>query len=83
MAMVILDGLLLCAAGIALGIGLGLACVHWIMMHPKLGGLFQPEVTPGLIVQSVLVVLLLGLVSGLYPAWRATRLRPMDILRTQ
>ena len=83
MTMVLLDGLLLSAAGAALGIGLGLAGLRWITAHPKLGGLFQPEVTPGLVLECVLMALLLGLLGGLYPAWRATRLDPMQLLRNE
>lgn len=79
--MVMLDGLLLSAAGAAGGIGLGLASLGWIAHHPMLGGLFQPEVTGRVLAEGAAMALLLGLCGGLYPAWRATRLNPMDLLR--
>jgi putative ABC transport system permease protein len=31
----------------------------------------------------VAMVILVGLLAGLYPAWRATRLNPMDLLRSE
>ncbi len=78
---VVLDGVILSGAGAAGGIGLGLACLHWISVHPKLGALFQPEVTVSVLLQGGGMALLIGLLGGLYPAWRATRLNPMDLLR--
>ena len=66
-----------------LGIGLGLACLRWIARHPRLGGLFQPEVTAGLVLEGAMMAMAVGLLAGLYPAWRATRLSPMDLLRSE
>lgn len=82
-AMVMLDGLAVSAGGAAVGIGLGLACLHWIARQPRLGGLFQPEVTAGLVLEGASMAILVGLLAGLYPAWRATRLSPMDLLRSE
>ena len=82
-AMVMLDGLVVSAFGAAAGIGMGLACLRWIARHPRLGGLFQPEVTTGLVLEGAVMAILVGLLAGLYPAWRATRLNPMDLLRSE
>ncbi len=81
--MVMLDGVILSAAGAVGGIAAGLIGLRWISSHPKLGGLFQPEVTPFLILQAAFLAVALGLLGGLYPAWRATRLNPMDLLRSE
>ncbi|MBI4873507.1 MAG: ABC transporter permease [Acidobacteria bacterium] len=83
LAMVVLEGFLLAAAGAAAGVGLGLASIRWIMRHPQLGGLLQPDVTPRLVFEAVLLALLLGVLTGLYPAWRATRLDPIRLLRSE
>jgi len=82
-AMIMLDGLMVSAGGAAAGIGLGLACLRWIARQPRLGGLFQPEVTAGLVLEGAAMAILVGLLAGLYPAWRATRLNPMDLLRSE
>jgi putative ABC transport system permease protein len=34
-----------------------------------------------LLVQAILVALVAGVLGGLYPAWRATRMRPVEALR--
>jgi ABC-type antimicrobial peptide transport system permease subunit len=41
----------------------------------------QPDVTSALIVESVAMVLAVGALGGIYPAWRATRLAPVELLR--
>lgn len=80
--MVVLDGLVLSSAGVVVGIAIGLFCLHWITSHPQWGALLQPDVTPGLIVQAVVMALVLGIAGGLYPAWRAARLNPLDLIRS-
>jgi putative ABC transport system permease protein len=37
--------------------------------------------TPQLFVQAVVVAMIAGVMGGLYPAWRATRMRPVEALR--
>jgi putative ABC transport system permease protein len=80
---IVLEGLLIAAAGAALGVGLGLMGLRWIMVHPQMGGLIQPDVTPKLVMQAVVLALAVGSLAGVYPAWRATRLRPMALLRSE
>ena len=79
--MVVLDGFILSAVGALSGIGLGLAALRWIAAHPKLGAMFQPEVTGWVLVEGAGTAMLLGILGGLYPAWRATRVNPMTLLR--
>ena len=80
-ATIVLEGVLMAAAGTLLGVGAGLLGLKLLMMHPQIGGFLQPEVTPVLVVQSVALVLGVGALGGVYPAWRATRMRPMELLR--
>ena len=82
-SLVVLDGLILSSAGGVGGAILGAAILRWISVHPKLSGLFQPEVTASVVLQGTLMALAIGLFGGLYPAWRATRLNPMDLLRSE
>ena len=65
------------AAGVALGIGLGLA----LNALPFLRGFVRLTFTPGLLAQALGTALVLGIVGGAYPAWRAARLQPVEALR--
>ncbi|NLI18408.1 MAG: ABC transporter permease [Actinomycetales bacterium] len=64
-----------------LGLGLGAASVYTTMNSGVFGasGLFL--LTPRLAVGSVLFALVLGVVAGIYPAWHASRLSPVEALR--
>jgi putative ABC transport system permease protein len=44
-------------------------------------GAMKPLYPPQLLVQAVMVAAVAGVVGGLYPAWRATRMRPVEALR--
>jgi ABC-type antimicrobial peptide transport system permease subunit len=39
------------------------------------------KIRPELILQAIIVVLLLGITGGLYPAWKASRLQPVEAIR--
>jgi putative ABC transport system permease protein len=43
--------------------------------------IMQTAVTPGSIIMAFIVTLAVGVLSGLYPAFRASRLRPIEALR--
>jgi putative ABC transport system permease protein len=62
---------------VLIGVGLtaGLSAV------PGMGASIKPSYTPQVIAQAIAVSLFLGTVGGLYPAWYASRLRPVEALR--
>ncbi|MBC8496384.1 MAG: ABC transporter permease, partial [Chloroflexi bacterium] len=73
----IIVGLLGGIFGIALG---------WFMIASFEGftgffGATSSSVTPELLQQAMIIVVVLGFVGGVYPAWRASRLPPVEALR--
>lgn len=45
------------------------------------GSMFQTKITPELIIGSIAFSWIVGAISGLYPAWQASKLNPIDALR--
>jgi putative ABC transport system permease protein len=39
-------------------------------------------IKPGLLLAAFLGAIILGVVSGIYPAWRASSMRPVEAIRT-
>jgi len=73
----IIVGLLGGIVGIALG---------WFMISSfeEFAGFFgatSASVTPELIQQALITVIILGLIGGVYPAWKASRMQPVEALR--
>jgi putative ABC transport system permease protein len=81
-----LETLILCLAGSGLGIlfALGLARITEVLIRHLLP--YSPtgnlvDINGELVLITLLAVLAIGIVSGLYPAWRAARVRPLDTIR--
>ena len=65
------------AAGLVIGVALG----GLLQLAPLYGPFLKTTYTPDLFVQALAFALALGAIGGLYPAWRATRLQPIEALR--
>ncbi len=61
-------------------IGVGLATVGVLTINRFLEG-FSLDLSPWLIVASLAGALIIATTSGLYPAWKASRMTPMDAIR--
>ena len=75
------QSLVLSALGGLLGIGIGLGLVALINHTPAISSYAPGVVQPSLLVQGMIVALVLGTVGGLYPAWRAAGLSPIEAMR--
>ncbi|MFD1684933.1 ABC transporter permease [Halobellus litoreus] len=77
MELFLLEATLLGAVGAFLGLPLGLVVGWAATRYAEVGFAFAPFWSA----LAVLVGVLVGVVAGLYPAWRAARVDPIDALR--
>jgi ABC-type antimicrobial peptide transport system permease subunit len=73
----LMEAIVLCLIGGAIGIGLGRATSVLVRLIKH----WPTAVSPGAIVVAVAVSALVGVMFGFYPAWKASRLDPIDALR--
>ena len=62
------------------GIVLGMALTKLISLVP-VASYLSAEYDLAIFAQTLAVTLVLGVLGGLYPAWRASRLSPVEALR--
>ena len=82
------ETIILCFLGGALGIAFSLGLskmtevlIRRLLPYTPTGSLVA--VNPGLALITLAMVLGIGIVSGLYPAWRAARVRPLESIRSE
>jgi putative ABC transport system permease protein len=71
--MVIDESVIICLLGSALGIVLSL-----VMMQLWYGGIIA---SLGTVIQAVLFMTIIGILAGLYPAYKAAKIQPVEALR--
>ena len=83
-----IETLILCAIGGVLGIGLALVLsrvtgviIRYVLPYAPTGGLVLIDLK--LILFTLAAVLCIGIVSGLLPAWKAGRIRPLEAIRSE
>ncbi|MEP6976409.1 MAG: ABC transporter permease, partial [Spartobacteria bacterium] len=79
--MVLYESALLGFFGGIIGVTLGAVGVRLLGETPALRGLLQPDLGLPLLGLSVLIAVAVGVLSGLYPAWRSSRLAPSQALQ--
>jgi putative ABC transport system permease protein len=78
--MVLWESALLGFLGGVGGVLIGVFGVKLLVTTPAIRGLLEPELNPQLLVMAVAIAVVVGLFSGLYPAWRSSRLTPSHAL---
>lgn len=79
--MVLVESFGLSLLGAVVGIAVGTGLAYLATLEPTMGMFLMPAYTPELFAQVVALALVLGALGGVYPAWRASNLRPIDALR--
>ena len=74
------ESLTLSALGGLIGVLLGIGLAELAGTVPGMGILLEGVYTPAILIQGLITALVLGLVGGVYPAWRAAGLRPVEAL---
>jgi len=83
-----LETLILCVSGGIIGTALAMATakltevlIRQLLPYAPSGGLVQINLP--LVILTFGVVILIGLLSGVYPSWKAGRVRPLEAIRSQ
>ncbi len=79
--MILQEALALGVVGGVGGIVAGVGMAWGLTLIPLIGGMLAPIYSPELFAQALAVALTTGVLGGIYPAWRATRMRPVEALR--
>ena len=81
MGQILQESLYLCLFAALLGAALGVALLSGITLLPVASLFLNASWQPATFVTAIGVTLLLGVLGGLYPAWRASQLLPVEALR--
>jgi putative ABC transport system permease protein len=79
--MVLSESLLLSLIAAGLGFLVALAFTAGLKTIPGYGSIITASYTPAVLAQGIIISLFLGTIGGIYPAWHASRLRPVEALR--
>lgn len=75
-------GLLAGLFSLPLGVALAYILVH-VINQRSFGWTLQLSVTPGVLVQAVVLAFVAAMLAGLYPAWKMARANPAQALREE
>ena len=79
--MILREAVVLSLIGGISGILLGMGFAWLLGQIPLVKGMLDPSYTVGLLTLAVTVALVTGVLGALYPAWRATKMQPIEALR--
>lgn len=81
MGMILREALALGVIGGIFGILLGIGLAWSLSLIPAVGGFMEAQYSAELLLTAITVAVVTGVVGGLYPSWRATRMQPIEALR--
>jgi putative ABC transport system permease protein len=74
--MILWESALLGFFGGLIGVLLGIIGVQLLKMAPAVRGMLEPDLRINLMLEAVAIAVFVGVLSGLYPAWRSSRVAP-------
>ena len=81
MMMIIGESVVLTLVSYIIGLIIGVGVVELILSTPSMGSFIQPVYSVELFLKALGIAFLVGVIGGLYPAYRASRLAPTEALR--
>lgn len=78
---VLIEAVFLAVIGVLAGIPTGVAGVELIAALSDLSSFVKPSYEPALYLRALLVALGAAAIGGIYPAWRASKLHPVEAIR--
>ena len=81
LGMILRESVVLSLVSGLMGIAGGMVIGQTLNAMPLMAGFIRLNFSPALFTQVVLIALVLGAIGGLYSAWRASRLQPLEALR--
>jgi len=81
LGMIIRESVTLSLLGGATGTVVGVLLGYTLNLNPLMQGMFRLTYSVGLFAQALGTTLVLGIVGGVYPAWRASNLQPVEALQ--
>jgi putative ABC transport system permease protein len=82
MRMILYESALLGLLGGIVGVTIGALGAHFLGETPAVRGLLEPDLSVALLGLSAIIAVGVGVLSGLYPAWRSSRLSPSLALQS-
>lgn len=83
LGLVLGESLVVSGLGGLVGLSMGMVGVRLVEHVPAVGGFLSSTLPLTLLAQGLGVALVLGLVGGAYPAWRAARFLPAEAMRAE
>ncbi|MBN2003577.1 MAG: ABC transporter permease [Anaerolineae bacterium] len=81
LGMIVRESVVLSLLGGVTGGIMGVLLGYGLNLTPAVKGFMRLTFTPELFLQTFMTALILGVIGGVYPAWRASNLQPVEALR--
>ena len=81
LSMILTESLALSLSGGIVGAMMGVVGITGLNMVPAMASFVKARFSLEVLIQALVTALVLGVIGGIYPAWRASRLQPVEALR--